>query len=348
MAPWGSVRGKCWRPIESWRRPVVSSFLQGMEPWHSPPPPPQRRRPREEAIAIVLATMRDGRFSDGVACPRCEGRRVQRWGTSSGRQRHRCLGCGRTFNELTGTPAAYLKKIELLPDYGSCMAEGLSVRKAGARLGIDPSTALRWRHRLLRALAATADADPASKLSGWIEVSTRLWFPESFKGRPVPDRAARSRGPRYRIDYEGPRANVLTACDRHGNVLTALLPRSRSYHISTEDIEQALVGRVQGSPVLTSIHGRFGACARIARSRPGWRYQQVGGGIADGPDPSQAHVRTVRAYQVHLRRWIARFRGVATRYLPLYLSWHRALHSMRDHAFQIALLRWPVPASGFG
>ena len=317
-----------------------------MERWHTPDLHWPRRRQRRE----TLAALRDSRFSDGVVCPRCEGRRVHRWGTSSGRQRYRCLGCGRTFNDLTGTPAAYLKKIELLPDYGSCMAEGLSVRKAGARLGIAPSTALRWRHRLLRALAATADADPASKLSGWIEVSTRLWFPKSFKGRPVPDRPARSRGIRYRTGFQGMRANVLTACDRRGHVLATLLPETYpAYHISTDHVEQALARRVTGSsPVLTSWQGPLGWFGTVTRRRPGWRYQQAPAGFRNHPDPWPAHVRTVQAYEVRLRHWIARFRGVATTYLPLYLSWHRAVDSRSARGVVTALLRWPVQPSGFG
>ncbi|WP_396215866.1 hypothetical protein [Gemmatimonas sp.] len=34
------------------------------------------------------------------------------------------------------------------------------------------------------------------------------------------------------------------------------------------------------------------------------------------------HVQTVNSYQGRLKGWIARFRGVATKYLPRYLTWH--------------------------
>ena len=34
------------------------------------------------------------------------------------------------------------------------------------------------------------------------------------------------------------------------------------------------------------------------------------------------HVQTVNSYQGRLKAWIARFRGVATKYLDRYLTWH--------------------------
>lgn len=37
------------------------------------------------------------------------------------------------------------------------------------------------------------------------------------------------------------------------------------------------------------------------------------------------HVQNVNAYHSRLRQWIQRFHGVATRYLPNYLGWRRAL-----------------------
>ncbi|WP_411281596.1 transposase [Gemmatimonas sp.] len=38
------------------------------------------------------------------ACPRCRSAQVQRWGRErTGTQRYRCLGCRRTFNDLTRT-----------------------------------------------------------------------------------------------------------------------------------------------------------------------------------------------------------------------------------------------------
>ncbi|SFD68881.1 hypothetical protein SAMN05216204_13330, partial [Massilia yuzhufengensis] len=41
------------------------------------------------------------------------------------------------------------------------------------------------------------------------------------------------------------------------------------------------------------------------------------------------HVQNVNSYHRRLRDWVARFHGVASRYLPNYLGWRRALDGRR-------------------
>lgn len=50
--------------------------------------------------------LREMRWPEGRQCPHCEGRRVIRRGfdsTNPARQRYECKGCGRRFDDLTGT-----------------------------------------------------------------------------------------------------------------------------------------------------------------------------------------------------------------------------------------------------
>lgn len=96
-------------------------------------------------------------------CPHCADSRIHRWGKPSGSQRYRCRNCGRTFNALTGTACAGLRRAELWVDYRAAIVEQLSIRKAAKRVGIDPSTALRWRRRLADdAAGSTAKAQAAT------------------------------------------------------------------------------------------------------------------------------------------------------------------------------------------
>lgn len=46
----------------------------------------------------------------GSACPFCGSPDFRRGGTDNGRQRYRCLACGRTFNALTGTVLSKTRK----------------------------------------------------------------------------------------------------------------------------------------------------------------------------------------------------------------------------------------------
>lgn len=56
---------------------------------------------------------------------------------------------------------------------------------------------------------------------------------------------------------------------------------------------------------------------------------------------SLVHIRTVDAYIRRLRDWLECFRGVATKYLPNYLVWHRLVDAGVRNGFQSVLLRWP-------
>ena len=84
-------------------------------------------------------------------CPHCAGREVVGWGRSDGLLRFRCKSCGRTFNGLTRTPMAHLRKKEKWLAHAQAMIEGKSLAKTATLCGVHPTTAFRWRHRFLRA-----------------------------------------------------------------------------------------------------------------------------------------------------------------------------------------------------
>ena len=53
------------------------------------------------------------RLEDDPKCPHCGSRRIEGWGRErNGLKRSRCFDCQRTFNPLTGTPLARLRKKE--------------------------------------------------------------------------------------------------------------------------------------------------------------------------------------------------------------------------------------------
>src|SRR3954462_12321851 len=98
--------------------------------------------------------------------------------------------CRRTFNGLTGTPLAHLRKKERWEAQTEALIIGESVTKAAKRCGVAGSTAFRWRHRFL----AAAAFDKPARLSGIVEAD-ETFILESFKGkRSDLPRAARKRG----------------------------------------------------------------------------------------------------------------------------------------------------------
>lgn len=57
------------------------------------------------------------RIADERKCPRCHTPGGTRHGMANGLQRYRCNHCSRTFNALTGTQMARLRKKEKWLDY---------------------------------------------------------------------------------------------------------------------------------------------------------------------------------------------------------------------------------------
>lgn len=277
----------------------------------------------------VLADVRAFRFRDGVFCPRCRSRRIHRWGFFNHRQRYRCLSCGRTFSDLTGTPAAYSKRLTLWPTFGACMADSLTVRRAADRAGVSPRTAFRWRHRLLDALRE----DNRARVAGTAGLS-RSTFAYSQKGARGLRRPARRHGSKWRWP-QPPRVCVVRVADRDGEVWAGAI---MSHYPSSEALAGLLRPRIAPEVELVAPFGRASPYA-IAALRLGCRFRStppsLGAQVSSDPD-----VARVRAVDRALLRWLVRFRGVATRYLDNYLCWHRVVELDRRETMLAGLLGW--------
>ena len=128
---------------------------------------------------------------DDVKCPHCGSDHIGKWGSSAGLQRYRCKGedCRRTFNALTKTPLAGLRKRSLWQANLDCMFDGLPLWRVAQELGISITTAFRWRHRFLK---APTDNKPG-EVTGITEAD-EMFFLESFKGKwTIHNRPARWR-----------------------------------------------------------------------------------------------------------------------------------------------------------
>src|SRR5437764_1455118 len=65
-------------------------------------------------------------FAAAPRCPHCGTERLQRWGYASGLRRYRCQACRKTFNALTGTSLARLRKKACWLRYGEALAAGVA------------------------------------------------------------------------------------------------------------------------------------------------------------------------------------------------------------------------------
>src|SRR5690348_3130784 len=124
-----------------------------------------------EAVRLI-----EGAFAAAPRCPHCGAGRPQRWGFASGLRRYRCTACRKTFNALTGTSLARLRKKERWLAYGEALAAGMTLARAAAHCGVHMTTSFRWRHRFLKAPEAAREA-----LAGVVEAD-ETFFRRSYKG----------------------------------------------------------------------------------------------------------------------------------------------------------------------
>jgi transposase-like protein len=250
------------------------------------------------------------------ACPHCQApaEQFRPWGHSHGLARLRCQACAKTRNALTGTPLARLRKREQWLRHGQALIEGVSVRQAARRCGVDKSTAFRWRHRFL---AAPASHRPAHE--GGIVEADETFFLESFKGQRKLPRPARQRGG---VGAAWEHVAVLVVRDRSGQTADFRLDKLDAPHITAvlgPLVDKDAILCTDGARVYQAVAREIGVAHRPVNVAQGIR-------VVEGA----FHVQNVNAYDSRLKQWMDRFHGVATRYLENYLGWRRMLERYRQ------------------
>jgi len=261
-----------------------------------------------ECIALIEQAAR------GRPCPHCHCSRSHRCGQASGLQRFRCLGCRRSYNALTGTPLARLRKKEHWLTYSQCVLDSRTVRQAAAVTGVHRTTSFRWRHRFVPGAAR----DRPRQLSAIVEADETYRL-ESQKGSRRLDRPARQRGGvarRRGINRE--HDCLLVARDRSGQTL--------DFHTGRGPVTAAQLARCL-RPVLpadvllisdsAASYRRFCADAGLTHETVNVRVGVRARGAI--------HLQNVNAWHSRFKNWLSRFRGVASRYLAHYSGWQRML-----------------------
>ena len=303
--------------LQTLERSVGGEAGSGPDPATESRPGKAAKRTRSED---ALGTSGHERVANR-GCPHCAGREIVGWGRSDGLSRFRCNSCGRTFNALTKTPMAHLRKKDRWLDHARAMIEGKSLAKTAALCGVHPTTAFRWRHRFLRSPAA----DKPRTLKGIVEAD-ETFILESFKGRwsDLPRMARKRGGSARHPGLHQDNIPILVARDRKGATLDAVLTQ-----VDSASIGAALMGVVTPENHLIGDGGRaIAAFARKAKI-PFHAVPAPGKPTAEAP---HLHINNVNAYHSRLKQWLARFNGVATKNLPNYLGWRRALEAWADQA----------------
>lgn len=248
-----------------------------------------------------------------VKCPHCHSKDKQRWGKRNGMQRYRCKQCRKTYNSLSGTPLARLRKKEQWLEYSDCLISGVSIRKAASLCKIHRNTSFKWRHRFL----ANSKAIAPDKLTGIIEAD-ETYFLKSEKGNKHLKRKPRKRGGKAKKrGLSKEQVCVLVCRDRQANTINHIFENFTGDHLThflnsriTTDILFCSDGKTVYKKFVKENGYRHG-CLNLSK------------GIRVIKDI--VHIQNVNAYHGRLKEWLHRFHGVATKYLDNYLAWYKEL-----------------------
>lgn len=266
-----------------------------------------REEPTEDVPQVVLDR-------EVERCPHCGHHKLWRWGKANGLPRWRCQGCGKTFNVLTGTPLARLRLKEKWIDNAEAMIEGNSVRETARKCKVHRTTAFRWRHRFLQQHQKAQCKD----LTGIAECDA-TYFRHSEKGSRNLQREPRKRGKhQIKSGVNKELVAVITLRDRSGKGAERIAIDKQ------QSLAAALFQTHLKPDTLLITDGSHELC-KAAKSRGPDGHLALPVTENRGVKGSPFHLQTNNAYHSHLKVWMTRFKGVATKYLANYAGWHRHL-----------------------
>lgn len=256
---------------------------------------------------------------DEIQCPHCSSLEITKWGMSAGLQRYKCKEqeCGKTFNALTKTPLARLRKRDAWGQYVKCLTESKTIKQSAQELGVAVTTAFRWRHRFL----SSPTVKKISEVTGIVEAD-EMFFLESYKGkRTINHREPRKRGGMGDKRKKDEQIAVLIVKDRSGGLTETMLGRPNK-----EKIGKALKPIVASDSILCSDGAQ--SYRSFARENGLTHYRTIES-KGERVIGKQFHIQNVNNYMMRTRKWMAKFYGVGTDYLPNYLGWMRLKEALK-------------------
>ncbi len=235
-----------------------------------------------------------------------------RFGAYNGRQRYRCKCCRKTFKDTTNTVLYRNRKGNEWITFVDCMLKGYSLRKSAEVVGVTWVTLFYWRHKLLNALKQL----DFEQFEGIVEVD-ETYFLYSQKGqRGITSRKPRKRGGKSQhrgISYE--QVCVLVARDRRKATVSKVACLGRV----VKTMVDALIGsKLNSGNVLVTDAWR--AYSTYAKEK-GLEHYRIKSNNGNHVIKGLYHIQNVNGWHSRLKRWIDRFKGVATKYLDNYLAW---------------------------
>ncbi len=258
-----------------------------------------------------IKDLRDKRFRKGFACPHCNSKKVVRNGTHRGRQDYKCKACAKHFSDQTHTPFRGTHYPDKWLPFMEHMVNGLAIRKSAKILGIADSTVFTWRHKVLTALKRMK----LDNFEGLLEVD-ETYFLFSEKGnKKITGRKPRKRGGTSKFrGISREQVCVVVARDRSKQTLAKVACMGQVSKVKANILLKPYVEDV--SAVCSDANSTW----RCFAGDSGIDHIELNASKKQRVIRRIYHIQNVNAFHSRLKKWIDRFKGVATKYLDNYLT----------------------------
>lgn len=256
-------------------------------------------------------------------CPHCNCDKFIKYGKYKGLQRYKCINenCLKTFSKKTNSIFSNSKKpLDFWIKYLVLMNNNMSLRDCSSILGINLATSFYWRHKILSTQAKNND----NILKNYVEIS-KIIIKENFKG----DRNAKN------YDKE----NIFVACAMDSNEIIVSKAISRR-SISLAAIDKNFSKNLDKSAIISSYNDRYfeiyakkhnNSIFPVSHKIILDLVQQLSSNnLVESNILSFKNINKalpsnsifLHKFSLNIKKWLVRFRGVATKYLENYLNWH--------------------------
>ena len=249
---------------------------------------------KEKIYKSTLKIESDKKQNEYIKCPHCKSKHVIKYGSYNGIQRYKCKNnkCERTFTKQTESPFRYSKKFkENCHKYKELYEKGLTIRECAEILNISIVTSFFWRHRFLYNLK---QVNYVEKLCDYAEL-TRVVLLENFKGD------------RYSKNKEKDKISIVNAMNKSIDIISIIAARN---HLGFRELKENIEPRIDKKAIAVAfLDGRLQAFSDKHNTINKIRIRRIDITPID------------ESYSVKIKRWLKKFRGVATKYIDHYLSW---------------------------
>ena len=269
-------------------------------------------------------------------CPHCGAKANMGWinkrGLDKGVQRYKCKHCGRYFYPTTNTAFARTRKdADTWRKFVRLTISGENLKTCSEECKIAYQTAFTWRHKILNAFVVNQNN---TFMSGIVEVDEML-LPISYKGNHVkgdfgvrrlmsPEdnglpRKSYKRGSDNTSIYQSNKACVFCMVEDGNKNYFASVPGTGFMNVPMLD---KTVGKHINKESALMLADNYRPTRNYFKIK-GYKYKILASGSANGHKPEVKdglHIQHVNNMHHHIRRFLARYCGVSTKYLENYIA----------------------------